>query len=78
MTARRLKAMVAALALAAVVPAIPAQAGQSAQAALPASLHAQLDAQYDQVIADLIRITETPAPPFKEAARAALFAQMLG
>lgn len=77
MTARRLKAMVAALALAAVVPAMPAHAGESAGAALPASLHAQLDAQYDQVIADLIRITETPAPPFKEAARAALFAQML-
>jgi len=29
------------------------------------------------VIADLIRITETPAPPFKEEKRAALFAQML-
>ncbi len=77
MTARRLKAMVAAMALATVVPAMPAHAGESPQAALPASLHAQLDAQYDQVIADLIRITETPAPPFKEATRAALFAQML-
>ncbi len=50
----------------------PVQAGQ-----LPASIKAQLDAQYDQVIADLIRITETPAPPFKEERRAALFAQML-
>lgn len=50
----------------------PVQTGQ-----LPASLKSQLDAQYEQVIADLIRITETPAPPFKEAARAALFAQML-
>jgi acetylornithine deacetylase/succinyl-diaminopimelate desuccinylase-like protein len=44
---------------------------------LPAPLHTQLDAQYDQVLADLVRITETPAPPFKEAERAALFAQML-
>lgn len=68
-----------ALAMAAVAPmanaplaAEPMQAGQ-----LPASMRAQLDAQYDQVIADLIRITETPAPPFKEAKRAALFAQML-
>ena len=50
----------------------PIEAGQ-----LPASFKADLDAQYDRVIADLIRITETPAPPFKEAARAALFAQML-
>ena len=50
----------------------PLQAGQ-----LPGALKAQLDGQYDQVIADLIRITETPAPPFKEARRAALFAQML-
>lgn len=77
MMARRLMAMGAALALALTVPAIPGHAGESAQGALPAPLHAQLDAQYDRVIADLIRITETPAPPFKEAARAALFAQML-
>jgi acetylornithine deacetylase/succinyl-diaminopimelate desuccinylase-like protein len=68
-----------ALAMTAVAPMAPAplaaepmQAGQ-----LPAPIRAQLDAQYDQVIADLIRITETPAPPFKEAKRAALFAQML-
>lgn len=50
----------------------PVQAGQ-----LPDSIKTQLDAQYDQVITDLIRITETPAPPFKEERRAALFAQML-
>lgn len=42
-----------------------------------ASVKAQLDAQYDKVIADLIRITETPAPPFKEDRRAELFALML-
>jgi acetylornithine deacetylase/succinyl-diaminopimelate desuccinylase-like protein len=69
--------MVAALALVAMVPALPVHAGESAQAALPAPLHSALDAQYDQVIADLIRITETPAPPFKEEKRAALFAQMM-
>lgn len=50
----------------------PVQAGQ-----LPASLRAAIDNQYDQVLADLVRITETPAPPFKEEKRAALFAQML-
>ena len=70
---------VIALAMVAVAPmstaplaAEPIQAGQ-----LPEPILAQLDGQYDQVIADLIRITETPAPPFKEAKRAALFAQML-
>jgi tripeptide aminopeptidase len=50
----------------------PVPAGQ-----FSASIRAQLDAQYDKVIADLIRITETPAPPFKEERRAELFAQML-
>ena len=77
MTARRLVAMAAALALAASLPFDQAQAESGSPSALAAPLHAQLDAQYDQVIADLVRITETPAPPFKEAARAALFAQML-
>ena len=50
----------------------PVPAGQ-----FSASVKAQLDAQYDKVIADLIRITETPAPPFKEDRRAELFALML-
>jgi acetylornithine deacetylase/succinyl-diaminopimelate desuccinylase-like protein len=77
MMARRLMGMAAALALAASLPCDQAQAETGSPTALAAPLHAQLDAQYDQVIADLIRITETPAPPFKEAARAALFAQML-
>lgn len=38
---------------------------------------ATLDADYDRTIAELIRITETPAPPFKEMERAKLFADML-
>ena len=70
-------AMAAALATALVLPFAPAHAGQAASGSLPASLYAQLDSQYDEVIADLIRITETPAPPFKERARAELFAAML-
>lgn len=77
MMARRLMGMAAALALAASLPLDQAQAETGSPTALAAPLHAQLNAQYDQVIADLIRITETPAPPFKEAARAAVFAQML-
>lgn len=77
MLARRLMGMAAALALTAGLPLDSARAEAGSPGALAAPLQAQLDAQYDQVIADLIRITETPAPPFKEAARAALFAQML-
>ena len=35
---------------------------------LPAA-HAKLAADYDQTVAELIELTEIPAPPFKEAAR---------
>lgn len=77
MIGRGWMASAAALVLAASLPLAPVRADEGVHGALAAPLHAQLDAQYDQVIADLIRITETPAPPFKEAARAALFAQML-
>jgi acetylornithine deacetylase/succinyl-diaminopimelate desuccinylase-like protein len=73
--------MAAAIAIAAALPVAPAHADNAAMAALPAplpeQLYAQLDSEYDRVIADLIRITETPAPPFKERARAELFAAML-
>ncbi len=68
---KRFIRQVAVLALAAVLPS------GAATAQIPASLHSHLDSQYDQVIADLTRITETPAPPFKEQARAELFAAML-
>jgi hypothetical protein len=46
-----------------------AGSGEGVHGALAAPLHAQLDARYDQVIADPIRITETPAPPIKQDAR---------
>jgi acetylornithine deacetylase/succinyl-diaminopimelate desuccinylase-like protein len=67
----------AALAFAATFPLAPAIAQDDAAAGLSAPMLAQLDGQYEPVIADLVRITETPAPPFKEAKRATLFAQML-
>jgi tripeptide aminopeptidase len=66
-----------ALAVAASLPMAPALAEDAPQGALPPPLHAHLAGQYDQVITDLVRITETPAPPFKERERAELFAAML-
>ena len=36
-----------------------------------------LDAGHDQWVADIVTITEVPAPPFKEQARAKVFADML-
>ncbi len=74
---KRLMTQAAVLALAIVLPAVSATAEVAPNAQLPAPLHSYLDSQYDQVIADLIRITETPAPPFKEQVRAELFAAML-
>ena len=74
---KRLMTQAAVLALAIALPAGSATAEVAPNAQLPAPLHSYLDSQYDQVIADLIRITETPAPPFKEQVRAELFAAML-
>jgi acetylornithine deacetylase/succinyl-diaminopimelate desuccinylase-like protein len=50
-------------------PAAAQPAGQMAAA------HARIAADYDQIIAELIELTEIPAPPFKEAARAARMQQ---
>jgi tripeptide aminopeptidase len=44
---------------------------------LPRAAAAKLAADYDRTVAELVRITETPAPPFKERARAELYATML-
>ncbi len=57
--------------------AMPAVAEDEAEIRLPPALQSHLAGQYDTVIEDLIRITETPAPPFKEQVRAALYADML-
>ena len=69
----RMLALAGALALQA--PAALAQ--EAAPGALPAPLQQHLAGQYDRIIADLVTITEIPAPPFKEERRAAAFAQML-
>ena len=73
------------LAVTALFPAAPALAqsetvspvAQVTSSPVFAKARATLDADYDRTIADLIRITETPAPPFKETERAKLFADML-
>lgn len=74
---RHFFALTAALTMVAALPIVPAHADDASAGQVPAVLQTHLGGQYDQVIADLIRITETPAPPFKEEKRAALFAQML-
>ncbi len=38
---------------------------------------AQLDVEHDRIVADIIKLTEIPAPPFKEAKRAAAYRDML-
>ena len=38
---------------------------------------ATLDAQHDRTVADIVTLTEIPAPPFKEAAKGKAFAAML-
>lgn len=57
--------------------AVPVAAENDTGIRLPPALQSHLAGQYDTVIEGLIRITETPAPPFKEQVRAALFADML-
>jgi len=72
-----------ALALAA-APAIAAPKADPAKAvsrlvASPAfqKAAAKLDADYDRTVADIITLTEIPAPPFKEDARAKAYLEML-
>ena len=73
-----------AAAAAALVLAAPAQAADPAStiAKITASpsyraAAAALDAGHDRWVEDIVRITEIPAPPFKEQARARAFADML-
>lgn len=54
-------------------------ASAAALAAVPAvkSAQAAIDADHDRVVREIIALTEVPAPPFKESARARVFAQMM-
>ena len=63
-----MRTMILTLLLATASPAL-------AQSAPIKAAHARIAADYDQTIAELIELTEIPAPPFKEAARAARMAE---
>lgn len=75
------------LALAAALSAAPALAAPKADSAktvtkLVASpafkkAAAQLDADFDRTVADIVTLTQIPAPPFKEEARAKAYLEML-
>ncbi|MDB5497023.1 MAG: peptidase [Phenylobacterium sp.] len=60
-------------------PADPADRAVQAIVRSPAfkTAVATLDAQHDRTVADIITLTEIPAPPFKEAAKGKAFAAML-
>jgi tripeptide aminopeptidase len=70
---------------AAVLVATPAAAAVDADGAVRRIVASQpyraataaLDTGHDQWVADIIKITEVPAPPFKEEVRAKAFAEML-
>ena len=70
---------------AAVLVATPAAAAVDADGAVRRIVASQpyraataaLDTGHDQWVANIIKITEVPAPPFKEEVRAKAFAEML-
>jgi di/tripeptidase len=75
----------AALALAAVLGAAPPAAAAEPMERVVAGVVASpgfqtalatLAAEHDRTVADIVTLTEIPAPPFKEAARAAAYAEM--
>lgn len=58
-------------------PAMVGQLKALNDSALFKAAKAKLDADWDRLVADVIALTEIPAPPFGEAKRAAAFAGML-
>ena len=57
------------------------QADKSAKTTLSSASYraavAQLDREHDRVVEEIVKLTEIPAPPFKEAKRAAAYRDML-
>jgi tripeptide aminopeptidase len=64
--------MLAALALFAATPVATVVASPTYRAATT-----ELDREHDRIVSEIISLTEIPAPPFKEAKRAAAYAEML-
>lgn len=64
--------MLAALALLAATPVPTVVASPAYKSAT-----ARLDQEHDRIVSEIITLTEIPAPPFKEAKRAAAYAEML-
>jgi tripeptide aminopeptidase len=63
-----MRTLILTLALATAAPAL-------AQSAALKAAHAKIAADYETTVAEVIELTEIPAPPFKEAARAARMAE---
>jgi acetylornithine deacetylase/succinyl-diaminopimelate desuccinylase-like protein len=63
-----MRTLILALTLATAAPVFAQSAGLKAA-------HAKIAADYDTTVAEVIELTEIPAPPFKEAARAARMAE---
>ncbi|WP_077511036.1 M20/M25/M40 family metallo-hydrolase [Sphingomonas sp. LM7] len=62
-------------------PAADARSDQLAKAVLASASYraavAQLDREHGRIVEDIVTLTEIPAPPFKEAKRAAAYREML-
>ncbi|MFN6936181.1 MAG: peptidase M20, partial [Tsuneonella sp.] len=66
--------VLASLLAASALPAADAQSDRATKATLASAPYraavAQLDREHDRIVADIVTLTEIPAPPFKEAKRA--------
>ena len=73
--------IVASLLAASAQPAADAQPDRATRAVLAGPAYraamAQFDREHDRIVADIVTLTEIPAPPFKEAKRALAYRDML-
>lgn len=73
--------LILALLAAPAASAAPPRTDRAVQATLTGPAYratlAQIDREHDRIVADIVTLTEIPAPPFKEARRAAAYRDML-
>lgn len=73
--------LILALLAAPAASAAPPRTDRAVQATLTGAAYratlAQIDREHDRIVADIVTLTEIPAPPFKEARRAAAYRDML-